>query len=88
MSATNLSEITAIAELLEKVEEYKTTTSHLRISHPGIDEIIWTIPNLKVEIVSEFALDHNSYSRKVGNCRGFCISGDGYHIHAVSVPVE
>lgn len=89
MSATNLSEITTLSELMEKVEEYRVTTSRLRIAHPGIDEIIWEIPDLPVDLVKLASEKlHEPLFNRMGYKRAIIFMAPGCHIHAVSVPVE
>lgn len=88
MNTTNISEITTLSELLEKVEEYKATTSHLRIAHPGIDEISWEISNLPKNVVYVAASLDNAFPSKRGDKWAWVFSFEGCYIHAVSVPVE
>lgn len=88
MSTTNISEITTLSELLEKVEEYKATTSHLLIAHGDIDEISWTIPNLPAPLVYQAARLTNHYPYTRGRFKVHLFEGIGCVIHAVSVPVE
>lgn len=87
--STHVSEITTLSELMEKVEEYALTTSHLMIAHPGIDEITWEIPSLPVELVKEAAQSCGSYPcNTFYQTIAFVFNRPGCYIHAVSVPVE
>ncbi len=86
--STQVSEITTLSELLEKVEEYKATTSHLRIAHPGIGEISWEIPDLPIRLVTQLSNQCGTRLTTIGASLTTLIAGDGYYIHAVSVPVE
>lgn len=85
---TQISEITTLAELLEKVEEYKVTTSHLRISHPWIDEISGEIPDLPRDLVYQLAAEEGRFPYNRGSSWVYIFSFEGGNVHAVSVPVE
>lgn len=88
--STQVSEITTLSELMEKVEEYRVTTSRLRIAHPGIEEIVWEIKSLPPDLVRELAYMFDGCPGHFDSVLSYCITDleIGYHIHAVSVPVE
>lgn len=87
--STQVSEITTLSELLEKVEEYKVTTSHLRISHPNLTELQWTIPDIPEQLIADLVEAYPTTKvYRAGGRYSVLFAGDGYGIFAQTARLD